>query len=216
MRLAHAVRERVDTAAHELLRILEVILVRDRAQPVCMRFLDDGAVQLRRKLRILAHAVVDPDLDDVDTERRLLAHAGTRFFHRRNPVRNFGTARLGRREAAAGHAVQRVARDDFAAHRVGVVGVVLAEAHGCADAEVGAVFQISQKARAVARQMHVCVDDRGHDGEAREIDGRRAGRHRHGRRRTDEAEPIVGADRERRVVDDVAVADEQPRAGNKR
>ena len=110
-RLAHAVRERVDAAAHELFRIGEVILVRGHAQAVRVGFLDDGAVELGRELRVLAHAVVDPDLDDVDAERGLLTHAGAPFLGRRDPVRNVGAARLRRREAAARRAIQRVAGD---------------------------------------------------------------------------------------------------------
>ena len=60
--VTHAVRERVDAGAHERFRIGEVVLVGDRAQARLVRFVDDGAVELRRELRVLAHAVVDPDL----------------------------------------------------------------------------------------------------------------------------------------------------------
>ena len=206
------VRERVDTAAHELFRIGEVVLVRGGAQAVGVRFLDDGTVNLGRELRVLAHAVVDPHFDDVDAERGLLAHAGAPFVGRRDPVRDLAAARLRRREAAARRAIERVPGDDLAAHRVDVVAVVLAQAHRGADAEVRAMLEIGREPRAIARQMRVRIDDRGHHGAAREVDGRRAGRHRHRCRSADQAEAIVGADRKGRVVDDGAIADEEPRA----
>ena len=162
-----------------------------------MRFFDDGTVKLGRELRVLTHAVVDPDFDDVDAKRGLLAHTGASFVCRRDPVGDLAAARLGHREPAARRAIKRVPWDDLAAHRVDVVAVVLAQAHRSADAEIRAVLEIGREARAIARQMRVRIDDHGHHRAAREIDGRRACRHRHRRRSTDQAEAIVGAERKR-------------------
>ena len=52
--VANAVRERVEPGAHQPLRILEVEDVRGDAQPVLVRLVDDGGIQLGRQLLDLA------------------------------------------------------------------------------------------------------------------------------------------------------------------
>ena len=58
-----------------------------------------GAVEVRRELHVLAVAIVDPDLDDVDFLRRQLLHGLASLGRPRNPVRRHRPSRFRRREA---------------------------------------------------------------------------------------------------------------------
>ncbi len=60
--------------AHQALRILELEDVRGDAKPVGVRLLDDGAIDFRGQLLVLAAPVIDPDLDDIDLAVRQLLH----------------------------------------------------------------------------------------------------------------------------------------------
>ena len=102
-----------------------------------------GAVELRRQLLVLAVAIVDPDLDDVDLLRGELLHRLAALGLGRDPVRHVGAARLGHGDAAAGAEEARGAGDRLAAHLEQLV-VVAAEAHRGADAEVGALLQVAR------------------------------------------------------------------------
>ena len=64
---------------------------------VLVRFVDDRGVELGRELLHRAHAIVDPDLDDVDFLRGVLVHRLARLGDRRHPVRRGRAARLRRR-----------------------------------------------------------------------------------------------------------------------
>ena len=84
--VANAVREGVDPGTHEPLRVLEIEDVRGDPQPALVRLVDDGAIEFRRQLLVLAVPVVDPDLDDVDLVRRELLHRLAAFRLGRNPI----------------------------------------------------------------------------------------------------------------------------------
>ena len=60
--VAHAMRERVDPGTYEPLRVLESEDVRGDPEPSLVRLVDDGAIEFRSQLLVLAIPCVDPDL----------------------------------------------------------------------------------------------------------------------------------------------------------
>ena len=67
--------EPVDSGAQESFRVFEGEDVGDDALAAGVRLVDDRAVQLGGQLLVLSVPVVDPDLDDVDVARDLVATA---------------------------------------------------------------------------------------------------------------------------------------------
>jgi hypothetical protein len=61
--------------------------VRDHARTVLVRFVDDRAVERRRKLLYSAVAIVDPDLDEVHLSRDLIADGLARLGFGLHPYR---------------------------------------------------------------------------------------------------------------------------------
>ena len=85
--------------------------------------------------------------------------------------------------------------------------IVGAHAQRGADAEVPTLFQIANQPFAVPAQVHMGVDDRRHHRLAGEIDARGAGRDGHALAGLHD---LVAVDDQRRVLNDAAVADDEP------
>ena len=143
------------------------------AQALLVRLVDDGAVDFRRELLVLAVAGVDPDLHDVDLVRRELLHRLAAFLLGVDPVRHRQASRLGHGDAAPGAEEARGAGDGLAADVEQLV-VVHAEAERGAHAEIGALPQVAHDRFARRAQMDVGVDQHRHHGLAGEAHARRA------------------------------------------
>ena len=85
-------------------------------QSVLVRLVDDGAINLRRQLLVLAVPGVDPDLDDVDLPLRELLHRLAAFRVGRDPVRHRYAPRLRHRDPAPGAEEAGGAGNGLAAH----------------------------------------------------------------------------------------------------
>ena len=68
--IADAMGKAVDSGSHEFLRVFEIEDVRNRAQIVLVRLIDDGPVDVGWQLLHSAIPVIHPELDDVDLLRR--------------------------------------------------------------------------------------------------------------------------------------------------
>ena len=212
--VANAMRERVEAGAQRALRILERVDVRDRAQSLLVRLVDDGGVELRRQLLHRSHAVVNPELDDVDLLGGLFVDRRARLGDGRHPVRRHRASRLGTRDAAtcgketrrAGNLSCRCLCADLERH----VGRVLPETLRRADTVVRTPRQIVDQHLARLAEMRVRVDDRRHHGLAGEVDSRRARGNAHVAGAADLREAVPAHD-ERGVLDRASVADDDAR-----
>src|SRR5262249_28811102 len=160
-----------------------------------------GLVHIRRHLLYLAVAVVDPDLDDVDLVRGVLAHGFDRII---DAVDFEGRAALRPAQALAGAEVAGGMRQRLVAP-VGRVPALGAAALRRADAERGALLQVAQHAVARGAQMHVGVEHHRHHGLAGQVHAPRIRRHIYaGADRRD----LIAVDDDGAVLDDAAVADD--------
>jgi hypothetical protein len=157
-----------------------------------MRFVDYRAVHFRRELVEHAVTIVDPNLEDVDIEGRLLAHRGPCLLCTRQPVRNLRAPGLRGRHPATRRAIQRSARKHLAAHLKHRRAVVEAKTHGRTHAEVRATGQILNESGALAAQMRVRVHDRRHDRKAGEVHAHGVRGNRHLTRSADCQKTAIG------------------------
>ena len=210
--VANAVRERIDAGADQPLAVFEIEHMRGDAEALLVRLVDDRSVEVRRELLELAVAGVDPDLDDVDLLVGEVLNRLAAVRLARDPVRRRDASRLGHGDAASGAEVTRRARNDLAADIEQLVRVETHAQHR-ADAVIAAHLQVADQPVADRAEMHMRVDDRRHDGLAGEVHARGAGRHGHALAGLDD---LVAVDDERRVLDDVAVTDNEPHAFERR
>ena len=163
LHVTDAVRERVDARAQQPFGVGEVEDVGRDREAVLVGFVDDGRVERRAELLVLAVAVVHPDLDDVDLQGRLIPHRLARLLLRRHPVRHVGPARLRARDAAAGGTEAGAVWHGGAAHLKRQVALVGAEAEHGTDSPVGPPLEIGDQAVTVGARVGVRVDDRRDD-----------------------------------------------------
>ena len=161
-----------------------------------------------RDLRDLAEPVVDPDLDDVDLELRVLLDSLAAFFLSVDV--DCHAEWFGSGDAAAGAQVTRGARDRLVADRQQFDGVVT-HAHGGANTPVGAPLQVAHERLALAAQVDMRVDEHRHYGLAGEADALGVGGNLYvlGAAGLDDPGAV---DHDGAVLDRGAVADDDPRA----
>src|SRR5215207_9463414 len=105
-----------------------------------VRFVDDGGILIRRDLLDLAVAVVDPDLDDVDLELRVILDGLAAFLRAVDEDRR--AQRLGPGDAAARAHEARGAGYHLVAYRQ-QFEIISAHAHGGAHAPIGALLEVA-------------------------------------------------------------------------
>src|SRR6185295_16299890 len=172
--VTNAVRERVDSGAHEPLRVVHVEDVRRNPQPAIVRFVDDGGILCGSYLLDLTPALVDPDFDDVRPVRSVLLNRPASFHLAVDLERR--TARFDSGDALSGAKVARGTGDELIAHTE-KFKAVQAKTQCGADAEISTLFQVPDERVASRVEMGVRVHDHRHHGFAGKIYASCAFRH---------------------------------------
>ena len=212
----------VDARSHEILCVRQRCDVREHAQVLLVRLVDDRAVQRRIQLLHRAVPIVDPDLDEVGVLHRELANVAPRLLFGRHAVRRVSHRRVragvGRRETAPGGAHART-RMRLVAQPQREIAAIGPRARDRSDTVVREAIQLvedglarevlgeERRALAIAK-MRVHVDQRRHDGLSCQVDAIHTGRNLRGALPAGAREPAV-LDHERGAFDDVAGAGDQ-------
>ena len=196
--IANAMGKDVHIGAKQALGIIEIEDVRRNADAVLVRFIDGGTIQFRSELLVLSVAVIDPELDQVDTAGRLRPNGFPGFLLRVDPMDD-ASPRLRPGDAQPRGTEPRGAGNFLVANRQRFLGVVRTHADGSAHAEPGALAQVVDERVAARVHVHVGIHDHRHDGHAAEIHARGAFRrsdftgsaHRHENASVDDDRRIV-------------------------